>query len=193
MSATRPLTYAEVAAKPATALIEASHVYNVHPTWRAHSTPGPTFHCPLNGAGPPGRIFQARDWRPPRDCHFGPPKAPSGADSCDVGPFPGPRTASGRLSGVQTLTHASTWNRFSWHACHVFCAPKLMEASVRVRGGEAYLPTAAGRYFGAVLCLCRLTAFPSLCHHTARNVQYLCCEGNSSKADSEDSGWQGGG
>jgi hypothetical protein len=109
----------------------------LHPTWRAHSIPGPTLHSPLNGAGPPGRIFQARDWRPPRDCHFGAPKAPSGADSCDVGPFPGPRTASGRLSGVQTLTHASTWNRFSWHACHVFCTPKLMEASVRVRGGEA--------------------------------------------------------
>ncbi len=33
-----------------------------------------------------------------------PPEAPSGADSCRVGRFPGPRTAAGRRSKVQTVT-----------------------------------------------------------------------------------------
>jgi hypothetical protein len=35
-------------------------------------------------------------------------------------------------------------------------------------------------------------AYPSSCHHTAPDVQYMCSEGHSSKAGLQDSGWQGG-
>jgi hypothetical protein len=61
MPVTSLLTYGEVATKPA-----AAGEPCVHLTWRDHSTPGPTLHGHLQGAGQPGQIFPARNWRQPR-------------------------------------------------------------------------------------------------------------------------------
>jgi hypothetical protein len=150
MLATRPLTYAdiaEVAAQPAAALIEACHVYIRHP-WRDHSTPRPTLHWPLQDAGPPGQIFLARDWRPPRDCQCEPPKAPSGADSCDVGRSP---PARGRPMAAYPEFRLSL-ESFSLARLPCFLHAQA-DGSWRPSLKGCGLPTAADRYFGAVLTM----------------------------------------
>jgi hypothetical protein len=102
MLAIWPLTYAEMANKPVVALMGASHVY----IRRGGDLPtsGPIVHWPLQCASQTGQLFQVGDWWPPGDCVCGPPETPPGADFFGVGCSPGPRTAAGRRTEVQTVT-----------------------------------------------------------------------------------------
>ena len=102
MPATRPLTYAEVAAKPPTALMEASHVYIRR--GGAITPLAPLYTGPYKVLARQAKFFQAGNWRLAGDCVSVSLEASSGAGSCGVGSFPGPWTAAGRRTGIQNMT-----------------------------------------------------------------------------------------
>jgi hypothetical protein len=78
--ATRPLSHAEAAAKPAAALLQASHVY------RRIAALGAAVRGPVRGAGEGGQVLPPSSGRPRGDGQHRPPEAASGSRAVLGGP-----------------------------------------------------------------------------------------------------------